>query len=147
MQPFRVIRAIGSRSNLMKRFVFAAAAVAATLAVLPASAQYSGGGSYGGSYGEGGYGGRSYEDDDDYPRRRRPPSPPYGGPRGQGPYGPPGNAYGQQGYGQSAQRLGSICVTARGNCPWRPSPINAPCGCDISGFGFKRGAVGGSFAY
>ena len=132
----------------MKRFVFAAAAVAATLAVLPASAQYSGGGSYGGSYGEGGYGGRSYDDDDDdYPRRRRPPSPPYGGPRGQGPYGPPGNAYGRQGYGQSAQRLGSICVTARGNCPWRPSPINAPCGCDISGFGFKRGAVGGSFAY
>jgi hypothetical protein len=40
-------------------------------------------------------------------------------------------------------RGGSVCVTARGNCVTRPAPYNAPCGCDIPGFGFKRGAVGG----
>jgi len=40
-------------------------------------------------------------------------------------------------------RGGSICVTARGNCGTRPAPYNAPCGCEIPGFGFKRGAVGG----
>ena len=133
----------------MKRFVLTVAAVAATLATLPASAQYPGGGYGGGPYGGGGYGNRYYdEDDDDYPRRRRPPPPAYGSPYGRpGPYGPPGNPYAQQGYGQPAQRLGSICVTARGNCPWRPSPINAPCGCNIPGFGLKRGAVGGSFSY
>jgi hypothetical protein len=107
------------------------AVAAALTAALPASAQYGGG--YGG-----GYGGRYYdEDEDDYPRRRRPPPPPYGRPE----------PYGQPGYGQPARRLGSVCITARGNCPWRPSPVNAPCGCDIPGFGFKRGAVGGSFSY
>ena len=117
----------------MKRLVSAAAVLAATLATMPASAQYPGGG----------YGGRSYdEDDDDYPRRRRPPP---GGPYGQpSPYGQqPSNPYGRQGYGPPAQRLGSICVTARGNCPWRPVPLNSPCGCNIPGFGFKRGAVTG----
>lgn len=40
-------------------------------------------------------------------------------------------------------RGGSLCVTARGNCVTRPAPYNAPCGCEIPGFGFKRGAVGG----
>lgn len=40
-------------------------------------------------------------------------------------------------------RRGSICVTARGNCATRPAPFNAPCGCEIPGFGFKRGAIGG----
>ena len=40
-------------------------------------------------------------------------------------------------------RGGSICVTARGNCGTRPAPYNSPCGCEIPGFGFKRGAVGG----
>jgi hypothetical protein len=40
-------------------------------------------------------------------------------------------------------RRGSICVTARGNCVTRPAPFNAPCGCEIPGFGFKRGAIGG----
>jgi len=126
----------------MKRLVCVAAALAATLAVLPASAQYPGGG-HGGGYGGGGggYGGRSYDEDDDYPRRRRPPP---GSPYGQqGPYGQPGSPYGRQGYGPPAQRLGSICVTARGNCPWRPAPPNSPCGCNIPGFGFKRGAIAG----
>ena len=40
-------------------------------------------------------------------------------------------------------RRGSICVTARGNCTTRPAPFNAPCGCEVPGFGFKRGAIGG----
>ncbi len=39
--------------------------------------------------------------------------------------------------------FGRICVTARGNCPTRPGPFNAPCGCEIPGFGLKRGAIGG----
>ena len=117
----------------MERFVLAGV-VAATIAAVPAAAQYGGG--YGG-YGGGGYGSRYYDEEYDAPRRR-PPPPPYGGAYGQQP-GP----YGRSGYGPPPQRLGSICVTARGNCPWRPSPINAPCGCNVPGFGFKRGAIGG----
>ncbi|WP_043751929.1 hypothetical protein [Methylobacterium nodulans] len=38
--------------------------------------------------------------------------------------------------------FGRICVTARGHCPTRPGPINAPCRCDIPGFGLKRGQIG-----
>ncbi|KQO49084.1 MULTISPECIES: hypothetical protein [unclassified Methylobacterium] len=45
----------------------------------------------------------------------------------------------QQRYGR--QRMGSVCVTARGNCPAYPSPIQSPCRCDIPGFGPKRGNV------
>ncbi|GJE15816.1 hypothetical protein [Methylobacterium marchantiae] len=44
-------------------------------------------------------------------------------------------------YGNGRQRIGSVCVTARGNCPAYPSPIQTPCRCDIPGFGPKRGAV------
>lgn len=44
-------------------------------------------------------------------------------------------------YGNGRQRTGSVCVTARGNCPAYPSPIQTPCRCDIPGFGPKRGAV------
>jgi hypothetical protein len=47
--------------------------------------------------------------------------------------------YERRGYG----RRGSICVTARGNCVTRPAPFNTPCGCEVPGFGFKRGAIGG----
>ncbi|WP_313899240.1 hypothetical protein [Methylobacterium sp. E-016] len=39
-------------------------------------------------------------------------------------------------------RGGSICVTARGNCVTRPAPFNSSCGCEVPGFGFKRGAIG-----
>lgn len=39
------------------------------------------------------------------------------------------------------QRMGSVCVTSRGTCPAYPSPIQAPCRCDIPGFGPKRGNV------
>ena len=45
--------------------------------------------------------------------------------------------------GPRGGRGGGICVTARGNCMTRPGPMNAPCGCDVPGFGFKRGAIGG----
>jgi hypothetical protein len=37
---------------------------------------------------------------------------------------------------------GSICYTARGTCLTRPGPPNAPCGCAIPGFGWKRGQIG-----
>ena len=63
-----------------------------------------------------------YRDEDDY-RPRRPPPPDY--------------------YDDRPRRFGRICVTARGNCPTRPGPFNAPCGCEIPGFGLKRGAIGG----
>ncbi|GJE25446.1 hypothetical protein [Methylobacterium organophilum] len=36
---------------------------------------------------------------------------------------------------------GSVCVTARGNCPAPPLPPNSSCACDIPGFGVKRGAT------
>jgi hypothetical protein len=39
-------------------------------------------------------------------------------------------------------RFGRMCVTARGDCPTRPGPINSVCGCEVPGFGFKRGAIG-----
>ena len=103
----------------MKRILLAAAALA-MLAGTPALAQNGGG--YGGGYGGGGYG-RGW-DDDDRPRRR----------------GWERRGY-DEGYGRP--RMGSICVTARGNCRTRPAPLNTPCGCEVPGFGFKRGAIGG----
>ncbi len=49
----------------------------------------------------------------------------------------------ERGYGEGYGRgFGRVCVTARGNCPTRPAPLNASCGCEIPGFGFKRGAIG-----
>ncbi|MGV2980944.1 hypothetical protein ACERNI_12150 [Camelimonas sp. ID_303_24] len=37
---------------------------------------------------------------------------------------------------------GSVCVTSRGSCPTGVMlPRNAPCQCNIPGFGVKRGAV------
>ena len=116
----------------MKRLALAALLVAAGLAS-PASAQYygpgpgygGGGGGYGGGgggYGGGGYGGgydpgpRRPRYDDDYDYRRGPPPP---------------------------RRGSAICVTSRGNCPiGRFVPRNSPCGCEVPGFGFKRGAAG-----
>jgi hypothetical protein len=37
--------------------------------------------------------------------------------------------------------IGNICVTSRGSCQTRPRPENSSCGCNIPGFGPKRGAV------
>ncbi len=107
------------------RFPLIAAALA-LLSVTPAAAQYD---PYGG-YGPGPRYGRPFDPDEDRPRRR------YGPPQDYGrPYGPP------RGYDRPRARFGSVCVTSRGSCPTRPAPHNTPCGCQIPGFGYKRGAV------
>jgi len=38
-------------------------------------------------------------------------------------------------------RFGEMCVTSRGTCYTRPGPVGAGCGCDIPGFGLKRGIL------
>jgi hypothetical protein len=43
-------------------------------------------------------------------------------------------------YERPERRAAGLCVTSRGSCPTN-LPRNAPCGCEIPGFGFKRGAV------
>ncbi|MGU3536369.1 hypothetical protein [Methylobacterium sp. A54F] len=106
----------------MKRITLAAIAAltfGTALGTATAQAQY-----YGDDYGP-----RRYErryDEDRYERRRR--------------------DYDEDRYerrrGFDGGRRGSICVTARGNCVTRPAPFNSPCGCDVPGFGFKRGAIG-----
>lgn len=79
---------------------------------------------------------------DGYYRRPPPPPPGYYRPRPEYGYPPrPDYGYPPPGYGRA--RLGTICVTSRGNCSvGRPIPIQSPCGCYIPGFGQKRGAVG-----
>lgn len=114
----------------MKRILLTAAALA-LLGAAPAAAQFGGfgggGGGYGGGgYGGGGYGGGGYDGgrrrdwDEDRPRRRRD----WDEPRL-----------------ERRVQMGNICYTARGSCRTRPAPVNTGCGCDIPGFGFKRGAV------
>ena len=107
----------------MKRILFAAAALA-MLAGTPALAQYGGGYGAGGGYG-GGRGGWDDEDSDAQRRRRWE------------------RRREREEYGYGRPRMGSVCVTSRGNCMTRPAPFNAPCGCEVPGFGFKRGAIGG----
>ena len=101
----------------MTRILLAAAALA-LLAGTPALAQYGGG--YGGGRG-------GWDDEDDDARRRR---------RWE-------RRREREEYGYGRPRMGSVCVTSRGNCMTRPAPFNAPCGCEVPGFGFKRGAIGG----
>ena len=36
----------------------------------------------------------------------------------------------------------AVCVTARGTCAAPAGPPSAPCGCEIPGFGYKRGQIG-----
>ena len=96
----------------------AALTLGMALGATGASAQY-----YGGDYG----GPRRYDrdyDGDRYERRRR--------------------AYDEDRFERRREfgRRGSVCVTARGNCVTRPAPFNSPCGCEIPGFGFKRGQIG-----
>ena len=104
----------------MTRILLAAAAVLA-ISAAEAQAQY-------GRYDDDG-GPRRYErryDGDRYERRR--------------------DRYDEDRYerrGRGGGRGGSICVTARGNCVTRPAPFNSSCGCEVPGFGFKRGAIGG----
>jgi hypothetical protein len=65
------------------------------------------------------------------------------------PYPPPPrpyyqpNPYDDGGYyrRQRPVVIGDICITSRGSCRTRPRPENSSCGCDIPGFGPKRGAV------
>lgn len=105
----------------MKRFALAAIAaltLGTTLGASSAGAQY-----YGNEYGGPRRFDRGY--DDDRPRRREYDEDRYERRRG--------DEYG---------RRGSICVTARGNCVTRPAPFTSPCGCEVPGFGFKRGAIG-----
>lgn len=110
----------------MKTVMTAAlAALTLGLGVAPAFAQYSFG------YDEGPR--RRYEERYDYDRPRYRDDRPryrdeYERPRYRGEYG--------------GGRIGRICVTARGNCPTRPAPLNSSCGCEVPGFGFKRGAIG-----
>ena len=78
-------------------------------------------------------GAQYYRDDYDYRPRR--PQPEF--------YDERFRYRGEYEYGGPRRGFGHICVTARGNCPTRPGPFNAPCGCEIPGFGFKRGAIGG----
>ncbi|WP_336485768.1 hypothetical protein [Methylobacterium nigriterrae] len=105
----------------MKRITLAAIAaltLGTTLGAAGASAQY-----YGDDYG----GPRRYErryDEDRYERRR----------------------YDEDRFERRRDfggRRSSICVTARGNCVTRPAPYNSACGCEVPGFGFKRGQIGG----
>ena len=110
----------------VKRFTLAAIAaltLGTTLGAVKASAQYYGGDDYGGRryerrYDEDRYERRRGYDEDRFERRRD--------------FGPPGGG-----------RRSSICVTARGNCVTRPAPYNSACGCEVPGFGFKRGQIGG----
>lgn len=94
-------------------------ACAVLLSAIPAQAQY-----YGGPY----RGAPSYDDDDDdeddRPRRR----------------------YDRRDYGYERPyyrqpRYGNMCVTSRGDCPTPPLPYGSGCGCNVPGFGPKRGIV------
>jgi hypothetical protein len=69
-----------------------------------------------------------------YPPQGYYPPPP---PRGY--YRP--DPYGGGGYYQRPVQFGNICYTSRGSCQTRPRPVQTPCGCDIPGFGPKRGAI------
>ena len=67
--------------------------------------------------------------DDDW---NLPPPPPYG-------------AYDRPRYRDSDARRrwdDSLCITSRGTCPALDRPPGAPCGCEIPGFGYKRGQIG-----
>lgn len=111
----------------LKRFTLAAIAaltLGTTLGATGAGAQY-----YGNDYGGPRRFDRGYDDDRPPPRRRDFDDDRYDRRRGDD-YGP------RRGGG------GSICVTARGNCVTRPAPFNSSCGCEVPGFGFKRGAIG-----
>jgi hypothetical protein len=66
-----------------------------------------------------------------------PPPPRYYQPN---PYAQP-NPWGGGYYYQRPVPLGNVCVTSRGSCRTRMQPANTPCGCNIPGFGPKRGAI------
>lgn len=113
----------------MKRIALAAAALA-LLGTAPALAQYGGG--YGGppEYGE-------RRGPPEYRDRRGPPE--YGERRGPA----VGRPAPERGYGYGRPRLGTTCVTRRGNvCPTtRPRPVGSSCGCEFPVVGYRPGRV------
>lgn len=118
-------------------------AIARTLGVVlalgfvasPASAQYYRDGYDGSRRYDDGYSRRTRDDDDGYGRRR------YGEDYGRRRYNDDDDGPRFRGPPRGGRGGGSICVTARGNCPTGFAPVNSPCACDIPGFGIKRGAV------
>lgn len=113
----------------MKKVAIAALLLATSLGA-PASAQYYGPrGGYDGQ--PGGYGG-GYDD------RRR------GGYDDRRRGGYDDRRRGGDDDRRGASRRGSsVCVTSRGSCPIRGVvPRLTPCGCEVPGFGYKRGAAG-----
>jgi len=72
--------------------------------------------------------------DDGYGWRPLPPPPP---PFADGDDRPPPRWRGEG----DRRRSDSVCVTARGTCLTRAAPPDAPCGCEIPGFGYKRGRI------
>ncbi|MGX5735639.1 hypothetical protein [Bosea thiooxidans] len=101
---------------LRRQFTVSALACAVLLCAFPAMAQY-----YGGPYRPP----PSYDDDEEDDR-------------------PPPRYY-RRDYGYERPyyrpRYGNMCITSRGECPTPPLPYGSSCGCNIPGFGPKRGIV------
>ncbi|MGH1571502.1 hypothetical protein ACRAWG_13440 [Methylobacterium sp. P31] len=84
-----------------------------------------------------------YGYDDDRPRHPPPPPPDdlYDRPR-RSPPPLPDDDFDRPRYRYERPRWSdSVCVTARGTCLAPPGPPNAACGCEIPGFGYKRGQI------
>lgn len=108
----------------LKRLTLAALAaltLGTTLGAVEAGAQ-----SYGNEYGGPRRFDRGYDDDRPRPRRRDFDD----------------DRYDRRREDFGGRRGGSICVTSRGTCVSRPAPFGSQCGCDIPGFGPKRGQIG-----
>ncbi|MBN9454421.1 MAG: hypothetical protein J0I42_20990 [Bosea sp.] len=103
---------------LRRQLTISVLACTVLLGALPVHAQY-----YGGPYNNP----QAYDDDDDDDR-------------------PPPRRHYRRDYGYERPyyrqpRYGDICVTGRGDCPTPPLPYGSNCGCNIPGFGSKRGIV------
>ncbi|MDB5511202.1 MAG: hypothetical protein JWR08_685 [Enterovirga sp.] len=133
----------------MRRTILLSSLALALLAGSPASAQYGGG--YGGFDGRPDYSGppssgwRGAPREDRYDRHDRHErfdrhryerQGRYDADERRGRYG-----YDRR-YGYDHRRgPRGVCVTSRGACPAGPRPPGASCGCEIPGFGVKRGIV------
>lgn len=83
--------------------------------------------------------------DDDWPRRPPPPPPPYDDDRPRRrppPPPPPGDEDDRPRYDQRWRSVG-LCLTAGVDGWSRSGPYDTSCGCEIPGFGYKRGQIGG----